>query len=258
MRRTKTEDAWFDQGPLGLNNYRRQLGRSFELGGPSGKLKETLVFTGATQRTDPRVAMAARAPGDAAASLVQITCTYRGENTDNAARPLTVRGQVDWGTDGHQSTAYFDWLNGAVVQVSGSFVRVTAEIVGVLSVEDTTPTFDPDAVVTVGATIGYGGATRPPPTLTQQVRLVQDGVDPPQAVLTIPRFARRLWWLGPAPASVAWAAGPTAALELAQIDPLTVSTRQAYERPGVATHVRITGNGGPTPQLNTLTWELVL
>ncbi len=259
MARTNiSKQPWFDQGPLGLDNYRQQLGRSFELGGPVEKLKQTLINTGATQRTDPRVSMAQRAQGDSAASLVQVTCTYRGENDDNAARPLTIRGQIDWGTDGHQSTAYFDWLNGTVVQVSASFVRVTAEVVGVMGLEDEAPTFDEDALVTVGATIGYGGANRPPPTLTQQVRYVQDGVDLPEAVITIPRFARRLWWLGPSPTSLVWAAGPTGALELGQVDPLGMTTRQAYERPGVATHLLLTGNAGALPTLNNLTWELVL
>lgn len=250
-------DTWFQDGPLGLSNYRQQLGRSFELGVPVEKLKQTLIFASATQHTRAGQGLAPRAAGDSAASLVQVTCSYRGEGETNDARPLPVRGQIDWGTDGHQCTAYFDWLNGTVLQVAASFVRVTAEVVGNMAGSDEAPTYSETAIATVGATIGYGSANRSPPTYTQQVRLEQEGMALPSAVIAIPRFARRLWWYGPVPTSAAWAAGPSAALEFAQVDPLSVNTRQPYERPGPATHLRVVGNE-VAATLNTLCWELSL
>lgn len=254
--RTSRED-WIHDGPLGSDNYRQQLGRSFELGAPVNKLRQTLVFTGATQHTRAPVGLARRALGDAAASLVQVTCTYRGEGETNSERPLPVRGQIDWGTDGHQSTAYFDWLNGTVLQVSASFVRVTAEVVGVMAQDEEEPSYSDEAIVTVGATIGYGATNRPAPTLTQQVRLVAVDETPPEAFVAIPRFARRLWWLGAVQPLVAWCIGPSDTLQIGQVDPLSINTRQAYERPGPATHLRVVGDFGPAT-VNTLVWELVL
>lgn len=256
---------WFEAGPLGTSNFRQQLGRSVVLGGPSKYgLRSVLVFAGATQRTKQHkseglIGLAGRAAGDSAASLVQVSCTYRGLNDQNAARPLQIRGEIAWGTDGHQCQAYFDWMNGTVIQVSASFVRVTAEVVPNLGSGDTVPTFDTLALTEVGATIGYSGANRPPPTFTQQFRLAATGggVTPEQLVVTIPRFARKLWWLGPDLSDVRWAIGPGAGQTIAQVDPDGLQQRTPYERPGPATHLQITGNtGGAT--YNALVWELAL
>lgn len=251
MRQARQD--WFERGPLGLDNYRKQLGRSDILCTARQKNKAILLQAGATQNL--RGDDTQRAVGDAAASAMQISCTYRPDNDAALARPLQVRGLIQWGTDGHQAESYFDWLNGTVIQVSGSFVRVIAEIVDNLGAGESEPTHDPDAQVTVGATLGYWNAARLAPTLTQQLRLV--GADPgPAAVVVIPRFARRLWWTGPVLTDVQWAIGPGAGMTLGAVDPAGMLTRQGYERPGNATHLQITGN--VTTTLNTLTWELVL
>jgi hypothetical protein len=252
---------WFEAGPLGTSNFRQQLGRSVDLGTPSKYgLKQILVFAGATQRTHDRGAgrhgLAGRAAGDSAASVLQVSCTYRGLNEAAAARPLQVRGEIAWGTDGHQCSAYFDWLNGTVLQVSASFCRITAEVVPNLSISDEVPTFDPEALVEVGATIGYSGANRPPPTFTQQLRLEPDGETLQTGVVAIPRFARSLRWLGPVLTEVQWAIGPGAGQAIAQVDPDGLQTRWKYERPGPATHLQVIGNN--TATLNALVWELAL
>lgn len=256
MRRSTNRDGWYRGGPLGLDNYRKQLGRSFELGDPLERTKCILLYCGATQNLagdDTR-----RAAGDAAASLISVSCTYRSHNEANADRPLTVRGTIEWGTDGHQCVAQYDWLNGTVIQVSASFIKVVAQIVDTQALGDEAPTHDPDAICTVGATIGYWGAARLAPTLTQQVALAGEAAPAPlpTAVLAIPRFARRLWWLGPVPTSALWALGPNPGQEIANIDPAGLTVRQPYERPGPATHVHLTGVAAVT--LNTLTWELVI
>lgn len=261
MRGTNRQDMFAD-GPLGTANYRQQLGRSVELGSATqAGLRETLIYTGATQKHNKLLpgGMGLRAAGDAAASLLQISCTYRAGNAAATARPLQIRGQIDWGTDGHQCTAYFDWLNGTVIQVAASSVRVVAEVVGNMGSADLVPTFDVAAIATIGATIGYGGANRPPPTLTQQLRLPAT-IPPaaaPTSTVTIPLYARRLWWLGPALASVQWAIGPGVGQALGEVDPLGLINRQPYERPGPATHLQVVGNGGATT-LNNLVWELAL
>ncbi len=259
MAKSNVADPLFTRGPLGTRNYRQQLGRSVELGDPSkyGN-RMTLVYTGATQDTQHRDGLAARAAGDAAASILQVTCTYRGVNQANVTRPLTVRGRIDWGTDGHQSSAYFDWLNGTCVQVAGSFCQVVAEVVDVYAGADEAPTHSTTAVVTVGATVAFGAANRPAPTYTQQLRMLQDAAPAlPTATIAIPRFARKLWWLGPSPTSLQWAAGPAVGLVLGEVDPLGINTRQPYERPGPATHLYAVGSAGGAT-LNTLVWELVL
>lgn len=253
------DTSWMERGPLGRTNYRQQLGRSFELGNPVEKLATDVVYLGATQHTnDPALrGLAHRAAGDSAASLVQVTCTYRSDDA-TAERPLTVMGKISWGTDGHQAEAFFDWTNGTVVQVSASYVAVVAMVRDVMASADEEPTHDEAQIVTVGALVGYWAANRAAPTFTQQVRMVQ--TDPPAlptASLAIPRFARRLWWLGPVPTSAVWALGPGAGQTIGQIDPAGLTQRQAYERPGIATHVQLTGNPGAAT-LNNLVWELVL
>lgn len=254
---------WFEAGPLGTSNFRQQLGRSVDLGIPSKYgLKQVLLYAGATQRTGDKGAgregLAGRAAGDSAASLLQVTCTRRSLNDADAARPLTIRGRIDWGTDGHQATAYFDWMNGTILQVAASYIKVSAEVVASLGSGDTEPTFSTTALCEVGATVGYSGANRPPPTLTQQLRLVPDGGGVPQSVVVaIPRFARSLWWFGPDLADVRWAIGPGVGQTIAQVDPDGLQQRTPYMRPGPATHVQITGNSGAATY-NALVWELAL
>lgn len=246
---------WYRDGPLGLRNFRRQLGRSFVLCTNAQRDHETLLFLGATQNREVGRGLDKRADGDAAASLVQISCTYESENDANTARPLQVRGQVAWGTDGHQCVADFDWVNGTIVQVSASFIKVTARIVDNFDADDTVPTHDPAAAVRVGATIGYWASSRLAPTYTQQVRLVGASPVAPEVAVAIPRFARRLWMYGPNLSAVRWAIGPSAGQEIATVD-APVTSRQGYERPGCATHLVLTGL--PINTLNTLVWELVL
>jgi len=253
----RRDRGWYDDGPLGNRNYRKQLGRSDELGDPVQKDRAMLVMAGATQHTDdPSLdGLARRAEGDAAASLIQVTCTYAIRAAGAGTRPLSVRGKISWGTDGHAAEASFDWLNGTVIQVAASYVSVVAELVDTRAVGDEEASHDPLAVVTVGALVGYWSGNRLPPTLTQQLFLPAE-VPAAEASIEIPRFARRLWWTGPVPSSAVWALGPGAGQTIAQVDPAGITQTQGYERPGIATHLQIVGNAGAT--LNNLVWELVL
>ena len=265
MRNTSaaSELSWFRDGPLGLRNYRRQLGRSATLCTAQQRDVETLLFLGATQNRNVK-GLDPRAEGDAAASLLQISCTYEGLNEANATRPLQVRGTIAWGTDGHQCVADFDWLNGTIVQVAASFVKVSARIVDNLAAAEVVPTHDPLAAVRVGATVGYWGAAKLAATFTTQVRLDSTAA-PASAAIAIPRFARRLWINMQPPqtnllSAANWAIGPAAAQEVAQLDnfgPAAIQSRAPYERPGYATHLSLTGTLAQNV-LVTLVWELDL
>lgn len=246
---------WAERGPLGLANFRRQLGRSDELGDPepANKTRAILVETGATQKGN------ARAEGDAASSALTITCTYEGLNEKNAERPLQIRGLVEWGADGHQARAYFDWLHGTTIRIAGSFVRVIAEIEENATPADVAddqlvPTYNREALVRVGAFVGYvpiGGARRP--TFTTQVLLAAGA----PLIIPAPSFAVGLTIYGPALTDAAWLLGPDVALAFAPIatPPAVPSSPIAYPLPGPATHVAISSAAAG---LQTLVWELAL
>jgi len=248
---TRTDDDgafWAQHGPLGLANYRRQLGRSEQLGDPvpaGEKLRVILLQSGATGRNDNR------ALGDAAASSMTITCSYRSDNAANDARPLQVRGLVQWGTDGHQASAYFDWLNGTTLHIASSFVRVIAEVVDNLTAAEVTPTHSAEAICTVGAFLGYFASSQLSPTLTEQVRLEEDGTE----IVEIPQFARELTVYGPQVDNAQWLLGPTLGLAFGAVDPAGLASSQRYVRPGPATHVALQAD---LPGVRTLVWGLAL
>lgn len=236
-------DFWAQHGPLGLENYRKQLGRSDEIGEPKpGKRRVILVETGATQKHS------GRAQGDAAASAISVTCTYKGVNAANGTRPLQIRGILEWGTDGHQAHAEFDWLNGTVVHVAGSFFRVMAELVDNESTTDEAPTHSDEALANCGAFVAYYPSSRRPPTLTTQIRLLANAA----AVVTIPAFARSLTIYGPTLSNADWLLSPTGAIAAIDSPP---APSQSYLRPGPATHVSI---ASPIAGLQNLVWELCL
>lgn len=238
-----TDGFWADHGPLGLKNFRRQLGRSDELGDPKpGKQRAILVETGATQKGSDR------AKGDAAASSITITCTYEGLNEANQARPLQVRGLVEWGTDGHQAQARFDWLNGTTLHIAGSFVRVIAEIIDNQAAGEEEPSHSAEALVRVGAFVGYFASSRLAPSLTTQVALAANTL----TSVEIPTFARALILYGPTLSQAEWRLSPTGVLGSIASPPLP---GERYTRPGPATHVALQS---PIAGLQTLVWELSL
>lgn len=234
-------------GPLGLRNYRNQMGRSETLGDPVAageKLKVILLQSGATGRNDDR------ALGDAASQSITITCSYDSQNAENDDRPLMVQGVVDWGCDGHQCTARFDWLNGTTLHIAGSFVRVVAEVVDNRANDEEEPSHNVEAIAQVGAFLGYYRASGLSPTLTQQALLAVDAT----TVIEIPRFARELSLYGAQVTNAQWLLGPASALAFAPVDPLGVGSAQRYVRPGPATHIALSGLAG----LRTLVWGLSL
>lgn len=235
-------------GPLGLRNFRRQLGRSEELGDPvqaGEKLRVILVQSGATAKGDNR------AIGDALASSMTITCSYNSQNQANDERPLMIQGVVEWGTDGHQAHARFDWLNGTTVHVSSSFVRVVAEVIDNYANGEAAPSHDPEAVVTVGCFLGYYRASGFSPTLTQQALMTADAT----TIVEIPAFARELTLYGAQVTSAQWLLGPASALAFGAVDSAGIATAQRYVRPGPATHIALSG---PLAGLRTLVWGLSL
>lgn len=235
-------------GPLGLQNYRRQLGRSEELGDPvaaGDKLRVVLVQSGATGHGD------VRAYGDAASSSMTVTCSYRSQNAANDARPLQIQGVIEWGCDGHQCAARFDWHNGTTVHIGGSFVRVVAEVVDNIANGETEPSHDPEAIVTVGAFLAYYRSAGESPTLTQQA-LLEAGVT---SVIEIPAFARSLTMYGPLLSSAQWLLGADPALAFAAVDPIGLSSSNSYVRPGPATHIALASD---LAGLRTLVWGLTL
>lgn len=147
-----------DLGPLGADNMRRQQGRSFRLHtnttpgigvqpGQAPTTRERLIFTGGVGKGNEGI-------GDAYASACTLACSITGRGT--------VRGKIEWGTDGHSNTAYFDWLQGTVIHVAGAAFTLEAELVADAADEELAGDLD----VTVGASIGYYAAGRRAPTRT--------------------------------------------------------------------------------------------
>lgn len=190
-------------GPLGADNSRQQLGRSFKLqiGNSPTVIGEVplnrdslLVYTGSGVEDEDT----GKAAGDAYASALSITCHLDMIDTEESPQPQpgNILGEIEWGTDGTSAKAEFDWKHGTVIQVSGSFVKLRAFL-------ESVPGLDPDEVVvrqTVGGHIGYYPVTKCAPTRTLFVGGIADaGESDP---LRIPRFACKTFFLGvPAVAS---------------------------------------------------------
>lgn len=247
-------EFWANWGPLGLLNFRRQLGRSDELGDPLpvNKTRAILVETGATSKGKKR------AEGDAAASMLTISCSYDGNNDANTQRPLQIRGLVEWGTDGHQLGARFDWLHGTAIHVAGSFVRVIAEIEDNATALEVSEgqlvlTHNTQAIARVGAVVAYGSHGGRAPTFTAQIALLAGA----PLVIGIPTFANALTIYGPALTDAQWALAPSPAGAFAPVatPPAVPSSAIVYPRPGPATHLVLTS---PADSMQTLVWGLAL
>lgn len=194
-----------------------------------------------------------RAVGDSAASVLTVSCSLDSFNAAALARPPRVIGQIEWGTDGHQCTALFDWTQGAVVQVACASVRVIAELVPTMVVDDdVSPDFADEAVVRVGAVVGYMPSSRVPLTLTTQVRIDDAG----EGLIRVPAFASALTVVGPTPLTLLWLAGDAPTLELGAVDvPANIRTSNLYRVPGPASYLRVTG---VADQLFNFVWSLAL
>lgn len=176
-------------GPLGADNRRRQLGRSQRLD-PDGQIqRETLVQAGAVRKEERGPSL-----GESLSQSLVISCSKRLDpsSAQEAANPTDlkarVEGVVSWGGDGHQCQARFDFLEGTTLRVSGSFVRVDAELVDEL--DDTAPT----SAVEVGAFVGYGQGYRG----AQLTRRAVTTALATAAEFDVPEFARdvAIWWPG--------------------------------------------------------------
>lgn len=169
--RDNSENGFRDFGPLGADNMRRQQGRSWELraSGPGATRRERVIYTGGLGKGN-------KGKGDAYASACTIACSIIGRGT--------VRGTIEWGTDGHANRAQFDWLHGTQIHVSGSAFDLIAELIP----DALAQALDEDVNVTVGASIGYWSAGRLAPTLTEYI----GAIDATPVELEVPAFAGRL------------------------------------------------------------------
>ncbi len=246
-------------GPLGADNMRQQLGRSFKLrvgnspqqpGVAPLNRNATLIFTGAGVEDQET----GKAAGDAYASALSITCHL--DMIDAPAEPQpqpgNILGEIEWGTDGTSAKAQFDWKHGTVIQVSGSFVKLSAFLQGV-------PGLDPAEVVveqTVGGHIGYYPVTRCLPTRTFILGAIANAAS--SLLIRIPRFACRTFFLPvpfDAPSLVTEYSTDPAPTVIAE----GVATSPAgLVIPGGAHYVRVS-NRGATPLTNSrLVFELAL
>lgn len=201
-----------------------------------------------------------RAIGDSAASVLTVSCSLELANDSARARPPRVVGLVEWGTDGHQCAAHFDWVQGTVLQVACSSVRVIAELTETMVVDpDISIDYPEDAVVRVGAVVGYMPASRVPLTYTQQLRLADNGQGAGIGLVPVPPFARELRVYGPnqAPGQCEWRCGENPNYQLGQIysPGPNLSSQVDYLVPGVASHLFIRRNDG---DLYNLVWSLAL
>lgn len=239
-------------GPLGLKNAKQKLGSSAELGLrlPEGR-RATLVYASANNKGHKR------AVGDSLASALAITCSYRLDNDAAKASPPRVLGLIKWGNDGHQAQAYFDWLNGTVVQVTASSVEVSCELVDSPTPDNLTRPIDPAARVNVGAFVGYRSSSRKSPTLTDLVAIPAPTDEEPGFVyLPIPEFARSVAIYGVPPDQAQWCSGPdSTAFQFAPVDTTVIKSSANYQRPGPATHLYLQSE---TSAFMTVVWELVL
>lgn len=248
----KYEGSLINMGPLGLENQRMCLGRSAELGHREKEgLSQTLVYASAVGKGERR------APGDSLASAMAVTCSYRASNDEARARPPRVLGKIKWGTDGHQCTAYFDWMNGTVLQVTSSSIEVSCEIITSPTPDDLVGAIDPEAKINVGAFLGYWPSSRKAPTLTDLVPMPAPTDDAPGFVyLLIPEFARAVTIYGVPPEQAQWASGPNAsAFQFAPVDTTVIKSSVQYQRPGNATHLYLQSE---TQAFYTVVWELAL
>lgn len=247
-------------GPLGADNMRQQLGRSFklrvgnsptQLGAVPLNRDSILVFTGSGVEDEET----GKAAGDAYASALSITCHLDMIDTpvEPQPQPADILGEIEWGTDGTSAKAEFDWKHGTVLQVSGSFVRMSAFLEGV-------PGIQPPALEeqTVGGHIGYYPVTRCLPTRTFALGPIQ-GTGTASDIIRIPRFACKAFFF-PLP----FVAGVTdVTLEyisivgtgIAQADALTPTGNII---PGRAHYVRVINNAVPALVNAQLVFELAL
>lgn len=201
-----------------------------------------------------------RAVGDSAASVLTVSCSLELSNESARARPPRVVGLVEWGTDGHQCSALFDWVQGTVLQVACSSVRVIAELAETMVVNPEIPIDYPqEAVVRVGAVVGYMPASRVPLTYTQQLRLEDNGSGDGIGLVPVPTFARelRVYGANGAPAQCEWRAGANPNFQLGQVASPgpALSSQVDYKIPGVASHLFIRRTVG---DLYNLVWSLAL
>lgn len=92
-----------------------------------------------------------RSAGDDAESIL-VTVGYAIPTADPSAiltTPIWINGNITWGTGGAHYQATFDWLKGTSFQVAASFVRIGAQVNGVVGGALQT--------LTLKASLAYGG-----------------------------------------------------------------------------------------------------
>lgn len=116
---------------------------------------------------------------DELAAGFQIACeVVPADGTVDGKIPPVV-GLIEWGTDGSTETAEFDFVNGTVISVAGSSVRVKARY-------EMPPAADHPVPAIVRAHIGYF----PKPAAPAQRTLGGLAVASASVVVSVPKFAR--------------------------------------------------------------------
>ncbi len=198
-------------GLLGEWWQRKQRGRTAELNEP-GQSPATLIET---------------IGEDSLAVSTTIACHVEQQSTGTPSDRPSIVGFLNWGTDGTQHEAEFDFINGVQLCVAGSYVQLTAAIdTAAPGNGDPTanpPTFHP---VKVFGSIGYIPPSPRTPVRTRYLAFPGAG----NAVITVPPFARDFVVLKSVAAVVATAeqldrAGTTLVLEAsaAQISEVLVN-----------------------------------
>lgn len=226
-------------GPLGADNKRRQLGRSFtlELG---VREDATLVYAGAVRAEHGGPSL-----GESLSQQMVITCTKALLGTLEANSKARVQGVLKWGGDGHQSVARFEWLEGTTVRVVGSFVSLVAELVEGLDGSE------PNTPVQVGAFVGYGGPRRP--AVLCDYGTTTEGA--PTLTFEIPPFAQAFTVWANANVGVEWLDGTTVVYAGLGASAQPLATRGESLPIVPATHLRLT----PSAAGNVIvTWELAI
>jgi hypothetical protein len=117
------------------------------------------------------------------AAVTTIACSLRARDDDAVFTGLpAVRGFAQWGTDGFMARAEFDFTEGTVLSLSGSYQQITAQI------DLSAPDNGGDAMpaVVVGTHVSYLPQAAPPVFRTRYFALAEAG----DVLLSIPPFAR--------------------------------------------------------------------
>lgn len=215
MARTKkwaSQEDLTNYGPLGCENMRQAAGMGAVLGqGQPQGLKVRLI--------DASMHLF----GDSLAQSMTVTCGLSPDDRASASRAHRVEGILEWGTQGVQQTARFDWVNGTVVRLVSASVQLTAELLPPLT-EETPGT---EAIAKVLAHVGYGT-----PVSGRGATLTRRGVSVGLAGVSfvVPSFANAVSLFFSGTCTLTWFTRGGASLT----GPFTVTPSESYPVPNSA------------------------